>query len=209
MSIGFRGPSGAGPVSTRLRRGRWSGVRGAFVGVPGGRIGGAGPGAGANLPASMSWCRSASPATSSLGFLAGGPGLLGPAGRVSARFPLARAFDASADGPDGGLPGRHGPAGFVVVDDGPPDSAPGPASPGIVASGGVAAHQLAPVGPPEGDVVLRAFRQEAMFVALAVPEAAPAALAAGRAEEGARGLDDPHGAECNGEGVPASRAGCQ
>ena len=57
--------------------------------------------------------------------------------------------------------------------------------------------------------MLRAFRQEAMVVALAVPEAAPAALGAGRAEEGASGLDDPHGAECNGEGVPASRAGCQ
>ena len=56
----------------------------------------------------------------------------------------------------------------------------------------VADGELAPVGPPEGDVVLRTFRPEAMVIALAVPEAAPAALGAGRAEEGASGLDDPH-----------------
>ena len=85
------------------------------------------------------------------------PGIPHEAGvAFSARDPQpSEPPDALAHSPDGELPGRPGSPEIVVVDDGPPESAPGPASPGVVAGGVVADGELAPVGPPEGDVVLR------------------------------------------------------
>ena len=75
----------------------------------------------------------------------------------------------------------------------PPEFAPGPAAPGVVAGMPVAAGFQAAVGPPEELVMLRAFRQELMGVPLAVPEAGLQALGATWAEERGLGLDDPHG----------------
>lgn len=57
--------------------------------------------------------------------------------------------------------------------------------------------------------MLRAFRREAMVIALAVPEAGLQALGARLAEEGALGLDDPHDAEFIWGWASASPAGCQ
>ena len=55
--------------------------------------------------------------------------------------------------------------------------------------------------------MVRAFRQELVGIPPAVPEAAPAALGAGMAEEGPPGLDDPHDdADFIGEEVPVSHA---
>ena len=85
------------------------------------------------------------------------------------------------------------------MDDGPLVPAPGPAAPGVVVGGEVADGELATVGPAEGPAMLRT----------AGLEAALAAVGAGRAEEGAGGLDDPHDVECSGEQAPVSPAGCQ
>ena len=117
--------------------------------------------------------------------------------------------DAFPDGPDWQLPSRQGPPEVVVVDDVPPEPAPGPASLGIIARGEVADGELALVGPPEGSVSLRTFWPEGMPVSVAVPEAAPEPMGARLAEERGLGLDDAHAAEFIGEEVPTSRARCQ
>ena len=49
------------------------------------------------------------------------------------------------------------------------------------------------------------FRQEAMVIALAAPEAAPEALGAQGAEEESLGLDDPHGRTLSGRGTGVPR----
>ena len=82
----------------------------------------------------------------------------------------------------------------------PPEFALGPAAPGVVAGVPVAAGELAAIGPAEWDVMLRAFRKEAMVIALAVPEAGLQALGALGTEEGSGGLGDPHGRSLPGRG---------
>ena len=139
------------------------------------------------------------------------PGIPHDAGvAFSARDPQpSEPPDALPDGPDGELPGRHRPSGGVIVDDGPPEPAPCPASPGVVAGVPVAAGELAPVGPPEGPVVLRALWQDGVACTLTVPEAAPEALSAWGGIGRGLGLGDPHVPEFIVEEEPASSAGCQ